>query len=120
MTRKRFIVELGTGVDLHGEDVTEAACRAVKDAVSKNCLCGLMEILEIKGEDQIEVDVLVAAPRPDDVDLKRVMEVLPFGRKTARAVAGGLTAQGLCVPRFGPDCDQIVVANAAVTVYINQ
>ena len=48
------------------------------------------------------------------------MSVLPFGRKTARAVEGGLTAQGLCVPRFGPDCDQIMVANAAVTVYINQ
>ena len=34
MTRKRFIVELGNGADLHGEDVTEAACRAVKDAIS--------------------------------------------------------------------------------------
>ena len=39
MARKRFIVELGTGADLHGEDVTEAACRAVKDAISSNCLC---------------------------------------------------------------------------------
>ena len=32
MTRKRFIVELGTGADLHGEDVTEAACRAADEA----------------------------------------------------------------------------------------
>ena len=35
MGTKRFIVEIGTGVDLHGEDVTKAACRAVKDAISK-------------------------------------------------------------------------------------
>ncbi|MGD8844363.1 MAG: Lin0512 family protein [Desulfobacteraceae bacterium] len=34
MERKRFIVEIGTGADLHGKDVTKAACRAVKDAIS--------------------------------------------------------------------------------------
>jgi uncharacterized protein (TIGR02058 family) len=33
MGTKRFIVEIGTGADLHGEDVTKAACRAVKDAI---------------------------------------------------------------------------------------
>ena len=36
--RKRFIVEIGTGIDIHGEDATKAACRAVKDAVSRSCL----------------------------------------------------------------------------------
>ena len=35
---KRFIVELGMGTDLHGGDVTKAAKRAVRDAVSKSCL----------------------------------------------------------------------------------
>jgi uncharacterized protein (TIGR02058 family) len=120
MARKRFIIELGTGIDIHGEDVTEAACRAVKDAVSRSCLCGLLEILEIKDVNQIEVDVLVASPRPEEVDLERVKESVPIGRKSARAVSGGMTAQGLCVPQFGSDCDQIVVVNAALTVFINQ
>jgi len=119
MPRKRFIVELGTGVDLHGENVTEAACRAVKDAISRSCLCGVLEILEIKNEEQMEVEVLIAAPRPDQVDLEKVMSILPFGRKSARAVSGGMVAQGLCVPKFGSECDQIMVANAALTVYID-
>jgi hypothetical protein len=35
-------------------------------------------------------------------------------------VPGGLMAQGLCVPQLAPDCDQIVVANAAVTVFVNK
>ena len=37
MQTKRFVVEIGSGVDLHGEDVTKAACRAVKDAISRSC-----------------------------------------------------------------------------------
>jgi len=120
MDKKRFVVEIGTGIDIHGEDMTEAACRAVKDAVSRSCLCGLAEILEINSMEQVEVEILVAAPRPEEVDLDKVKDAVPIGQKTVRAVSGGMMAQGLCVPQFAPDCDQIVVANAAVTVFINK
>jgi uncharacterized protein (TIGR02058 family) len=118
MQTKRFIVEIGTGIDLHGEDVTKAACRAVKDAISRNCLCGLLEILEMKDLKAIKVDILVACPRPEEVDLEQVKAVVPIGRREARAVQGGMTALGLCVPQFADDCDQIVVANAALTVFV--
>lgn len=120
MARKRFIVEIGTGIDLHGENATEAACRAVRDAVSRSCMCGLLEILEIQDVSQVEVDVLIAAPKPDEVDLERVKGEVPIGGKSVIAVSGGMMAQGLCVPKFGPDCDQIMVVNAALTVYVNR
>jgi len=116
--RKRFIVEIGTGIDIHGEDATKAACRAVKDAVSRSCLCGLLEIVALQDLEDVFVDILVATPNADQVDLNQVMAEVPIGRKTARAVDGGMIAQGLCVPRFAPQCDQIMVANAAVTVFI--
>jgi len=116
--RKRFIVEIGTGIDIHGEDATKAACRAVKDAVSRSCLCGLLEIVELQNLEDVFVDILVATPNADQVDLDQVMAEVPIGRKTAHAVDGGMIAQGLCVPRFAPHCDQIMVANAAVTVFI--
>ena len=119
MKRKRFIVEIGTGVDLHGEDATKAACKAVADAISKSCLCGLVEILGMEDLEALEIDILVGSPKPDDIDLEQVKAVVPIGRKTAQAVEGGLTAKGLCVGQFGPDCDQIMVANAAVTVFIS-
>jgi uncharacterized protein (TIGR02058 family) len=118
--RKRFIVEIGTGVDLHGEDVTKAACRAVENAISRSCLCGLMEIVGVKDPGAVEVEIVVASPKPDQVDLDRVKAAAPVGRKTARSVLGGMTATGLCVPRFGENCDQIMVANAAITVYVKQ
>lgn len=116
MENKRFVVEIGTGADLHGEDVTKAACRAVKDAISRSCLCGLVEILGITDLAAVQVEIRVASPRPDEVDLEQVKAVVPIGRKTAQSVAGGMQVHGLCVPAFASACDQIVVANAAVTV----
>ena len=117
--RKRFIVEIGTGIDIHGENVTKAACRAVRDAVSRSCLCGLLEILELKNLEDVRVEIQVASPNHDQVDLEQVMAEVPIGRKSAHAVEGGMTTKGLCVPQFAPDCDQIVVVNAAVTVSIS-
>jgi uncharacterized protein (TIGR02058 family) len=117
--KKRFIIEIGTGIDIHGENMTKAACRAVEDAVSRSCLCGLVEVLGVGDMNQIEVEIQVAAPIPEKVDLEAVMKSVPIGRKIARAVNGGMMVQGLCVPEFGPDCDQIVVVNAALTVWVS-
>jgi len=120
LCRNRFIVETGTGADLHGEDVTKAACRAVKDAISRSCLCGLAELMGLKDLNEVDVEILIAVPRPQEVDLEKVKAVVPIGRKTAQAVEGGLTVEGLCVAQFASDRSKIVVANAAVTVLINR
>lgn len=61
----------------------------------------------------------MASPSPDQVDLEQVMGEVPIGRKNAHAVEGGMAARGLCVPQFAPECDQIIVVNASVTVFIN-
>ena len=65
----RFIIELGMGADLHGQDVTKAAKKAVEDAISMSCLCGLREVLGIGNlNDGVYVHVTVAVSRPDEVD----------------------------------------------------
>ena len=66
------------------------------------------------------VDIQVASLNPDRVDLEQVMAEVPIGRKSAHVVEGGMTARGLCVPRFAPQGDQINMANAALTVFIHQ
>lgn len=118
MKRKRFVVEIGTGIDLHGEDVTKAACRAVRDAISRSCLCGLVEIPGAKNFHDVDVEIVIASPWPDAIDCKEVEGVVPIGRKTVRVVNGGMVATGLCVPDFAPASDRIVVANAAITVFL--
>lgn len=116
MAQKRFIVGIGTGIDLHGENVTKAACRAVNDAVSRSCLCGLVEIMDLQDLGDVSVEILIASPRPHEVDLEQVKAAVPIGQKTARTVEGELVTEGICVPAFAPTCNQVVVVNASVTV----
>jgi len=36
MALKRFVIEMGMGIDQHGQDPTVAAARAVRDAIAHN------------------------------------------------------------------------------------
>ena len=66
---KRYLVEFGTGADLHGMDVMEAATRAVRDAVSHCCMCGLVETLGLKDlKKEMRISMKIAAPDPEGVD----------------------------------------------------
>ncbi len=119
MTRKRFIIEMGTGVDQHGQNATEAATRAVRDAVSRVCLIGLLELVNLEAPDSMIVEVLVACPQPDDVDTAEVLKALPFGDKRIEVVEGGMTVHGHASASLGDRSDEIFVANAAVTVSVD-
>ncbi|WP_071394058.1 Lin0512 family protein [Bacillus tuaregi] len=115
---KRYIIELGWGADLHGQNVTKAARKAVKDAISRSCLCGMDEILSMQDFDEMQVHVGIATPYPNLVDKEKVLEVLPFGKKTLKVMEGGLETPGMYVKALGDSKDSIVVANAVVEVYV--
>jgi len=83
-----YVLEFGMGVDLHGNDCTKAACRAVFDALRHSSLPVLREIHERNGE--MLVDVTVAVPDPATVDAEVVKKELPHGTVTVHAVQGGL------------------------------
>ena len=118
---KKFIVEFGMGTDFHGQDVTKAAKKAVKDAVSRSCLCGLEDVLGLTDfKRQVRILATVAVSRPEEVDCAAVAEALPVGTVEVKAVKGGLVVDGLCIAAFG-DCDKsIEAAIAAVEVYVKE
>jgi len=105
MALKRFAIELGYAADLHGEDMTKAAVRAVRDAVSRVCLCGLVEICGRGGFEGVHVHADVAVPEPDAVDADAVLACIPIGEKTLTLIAPGVS--------------NIVAACAALTVSID-
>lgn len=117
MFMKRFIIEFGYGLDLHGQDVTKAAKKAVEDAISHSCLSGLDEICNINLND-IVVNVTVAVSRPEEIDEEVIKSVLPIGEKYVKAIKGGMKVSGLNVPAFGDKDDSIEAAIACITVYI--
>ena len=115
---KRYIVEFGTGVDLHGGDVTKAAKKAVKDAVSHCCLCGIEEIIGVKNFDKgMQLAIKIGSPNPENIDKDALLSVIPFGKAEIEVVEGGLSFRGLSVPSLG-EGSTIVIVNAAITVYV--
>jgi uncharacterized protein (TIGR02058 family) len=116
--KKRYIVELGMGADLHGGDITKAAIRAVKDATQRSCLCGIEDILE-KSPDSMHVHVKIGCTDIDRIDKEAVLESVPIGDKDIEVVQGGLGACGLEVPMFGAgNTIEVVVAALTVTIDI--
>ena len=120
---KRLIVEIGAGTDQHGHnnDCTNAAIKAIKNAISNNCLCGLSEICNLrepKDLTQMMVHVKIGAPYPDNIDEKKVLKAIPFGEKSIEVVKGGLLTEGILIKELGDTSDQIIICNAAVTVSV--
>ncbi len=119
MNLKRFVIEMGTGIDQHGQDSTRAAARAVEDAMRRVCLAGLEEIARIDNMNDMNIDVLIACPNPDTVNKDTVLEALPFGRKQITVIEGGMLAPVLFSANLGDKTADAVIANAAITVFLD-
>ncbi|WP_304508643.1 Lin0512 family protein [Anaerotignum sp.] len=115
----RYIIEFGIGTDFHGQDAGKAAVKAVRDAVSRSCLCGLTEVLGLEDLDKsVKIKVTVAMSSPEKADSEEIVKCLPIGEVEVKAVKGGLQVPGLYIPRFGDKDESIEAAIAAVEVWI--
>lgn len=115
----RFIIEFGFGIDFHGQDVNHAAEKAVKDAISHGCLCGLEEVVGVTNpKDQIAVHVMVAVSRPKEIDVNKIAKLLPIGKVDVKMMSGGMRVPGLYVPELGDKDDSIEAAIACVEVEV--
>jgi uncharacterized protein (TIGR02058 family) len=120
MERTRLLIEIGTGVELHGQDPTRAAAKAVRDAVSRVCFgMGLHETFRLTGHQDSIVSVLVGVPHHEVVDKNEVLKMIPYGQKDILIVEGGLIAKGHFDPSSGDKSDEIYIANAAITVLVD-
>ena len=110
-TPRTMVLEFGMGVDVHGQDCTKAARRAVSDAIRHSSL-GVFRMLGKTSSDMFG-DVTIAVPDPGAVDTAAVAKELPYGTVTVSAVKGGLKVDD---ERGG---DAIIIANAAVIVSLD-
>jgi uncharacterized protein (TIGR02058 family) len=119
---RKYILELGTGVDLHGEDETKAAQRAVKDAISHSSMVGLGQLFKIGSfkemSDALMVDVTVAAPNPEKVDGEAVLSVLPEGERRINVVKGGMRWPAESTPEEARS-HGVVMVNAVIMVLVD-
>jgi uncharacterized protein (TIGR02058 family) len=111
MTMKRVMVEIGMGTDIRGADYTKAAVRALRDALWHNSL-NVATALG-KPTDSMVVDVLIGVPKPELVDQRAVLQVLPHGTGTVEIVEGGLEIMN------DAGTGSTVIANAAAVVRLD-
>jgi uncharacterized protein (TIGR02058 family) len=117
---RTFIVELGTGVDLHGRDATKAAIKAVRDAFAHVSLPGLRAVAGVTDLAAVAIDVTIGAPlEAGPVDEAAIRAEFPFGRVSVTVRPGGLMVPGEAFrPEYGDRVDAIVVVNAAIFVRV--
>ena len=107
---RRFIIEMGMGNDLHGQNYTKAAVRAVEDAIRHSSI-PLFGALNIDHK-EMRVQVTVGVQKPEAVDIEEVSAGLPRGNVSVSAVDGGLDI-------LNPDSGEVtVVATAAVEAFL--
>ena len=110
MAEQRLIIEMGMGNDLHGQDYTKAAARAIEDAIRHSSL-PLFQVLDVSHQD-MRVQVTVGVQAPDQVDCAALAETLPRGKAQVVAVFGGLDVVN---PESG---DRTVIASASVEAFL--
>lgn len=111
MPVKRLLTEFGMGSSLRRQDYTEAAVRAVKDALWHNSI----NLAELFGKDKTEMQITVevGVQQPDAVDVSKVAEIFPYGQIGVKPTFGGLD-----VPRNDGGLPT-VVANVAISVALD-
>lgn len=111
MAKTRLLAEFGMGTSLRRQDYTQAAVRAIEDALWHNSV-SLAEAFGFEKSDML-IDVEVGVQKPDAVDVARLAQVFPYGQPRISVVEGGLD-----VPK--PDgAGLTVIANAAVLVHFD-
>ena len=108
----RVITEFGMGTSLRRGDYTEAAVRAVKDALWHNSI-NLAELFGFPKE-AMQITLEIGVQQPDAVDADALRQVFPYGDVTVRVVPGGLD-----IPR--PPGQEgsghpTIIANAALSI----
>ncbi|MEL7462281.1 MAG: Lin0512 family protein [Pseudomonadota bacterium] len=107
---QRFIIEMGTGTSLHRRDYTEAAARAIEDAIRHSTI-PMLVALDIDHR-EMRVDVTVGVQEPAKVDAEVLKAGLPRGSVKVTVVHGGLDVTN-------PDSGEVnVVATAAVEAFL--
>ncbi len=111
MAKQRYVTEMGMGVDVHGSNYTKAAKRAVSDAIRHSSL-NFFRALG-KSPNDMEIIVKIGVAKPDQIDKNQIAKELPYGSVTVETTNGGLDVSA------DDQADELVIANAAILVYLN-
>ncbi|MCL1631231.1 Lin0512 family protein [Sporolactobacillus sp. CPB3-1] len=113
-----LFIETGYGIDVHGQDVTTAAVRAVRDAIHRNSMPGITRLLPNNDLNNMRVTIRLAVPADKDrIDYDKVKAEIPYGTVHIEVMDGGMAApSGIVLKDKNDKNDLMYVVNASVEV----
>lgn len=108
MAIKRVVTQLGMGTSIRSRNYTEAAARAIRDALWHNSL-NVADAFGFPRESML-IQVEIGVQKPEEVDAASLLKIFPYGQPSVTVVKGGLD-----IPRREKD-GWSIMANAAITV----
>ena len=108
MAMKRVVTQFGMGTSIRSRDYTEAAARAIRDALWHNSL-NVADAFGFPKEAMI-IQVEIGVQQPDEVNTEALLSIFPYGQPSITVVKGGLD-----IPRREKE-GLSVIANAAIMV----
>lgn len=113
-----MFIETGYGIDLHGQDINEAASRAVKNAIHYNSMPGIRTVLPGNDLKNMRVNVKLAVPiDKEKLDEAYIIGLLPYGEVTIEVMDGGMaTTSGIFLEDQQDKNDLMYIVNAVVEV----
>ncbi len=116
--KKIIFIQTGTGVDVHGQDVNEAASRAVKDAIHYNSMPGIRGFLPEGDINKMKVNIKLALPLDlNELDHNKIKKLIPYGDVTVEVMTGGMaTTSGIFLEDQHDKNDLMYIVNASIEV----
>ncbi|MRH44372.1 hypothetical protein GH741_17145 [Aquibacillus halophilus] len=115
---KIIFIETGMGIDVHGQNITKAAVRAVENAIHYNSMPGIRDYLPNQSLDNMHVNVKLAVPIDmDKLDHEQVKKEIPYGHVTVEVIDGGMvTTSGILLEDKQDKNDLMYIVVASVEV----
>ena len=108
MAKNRMVTQFGMGTSIRSRNYTEAAARAIRDALWHHSL----NVADAFGfpKEAMLIDVEIGIQQPEAVEVAALLGIFPYGQPSVRLVKGGLDVDK-------PDgSGTSVIANAAIIV----
>ncbi|QKY70794.1 Lin0512 family protein [Lentibacillus sp. CBA3610] len=115
---KILFIQTGSGIDVHGQNITKASVRAVEDAILANSMPGIENSLPNGKIENMKVNVRLAVPLDrDQLNIEQVKGAIPYGSVTTDVTDGGMaTSSGIMLDEKDDENDLMYIVNAAVEV----
>lgn len=116
MMEQILFIQTGFGVDVHGQNITKAAERAVRNAIFTNSMPGIQRLLPDGDLQNMVVNIKLALPCDEEkLDEDTIRAIIPYGTVTIEKMAGGMmTTSGIFLEDKEDKNDLMYIVNASV------